>query len=759
MAHSYQVNQRVDATVEKVFSFGVFARLEDGTRAYIRPRNLDLDADVEPVEVVRVGQRITGVVVALRGEAGHIEISRRAALPDPWIAFGAQHRVGDLVVGEVRRLVPGGVFVRVAAGVQGFLPLAEMAPWDVEKPESLFWLGDQIEATIMSLSVPTQKMILSVRESLLKRERALELYDGLFPRAQAGDEQRRTGGNQLSEAISNPQALQLSGKLLILEDDPRLLRSLGVWFRRRGLEVVEAEGVEAAREKCAATRFDFLLLDVSLPDGDGLNLARELSGQNPGLHIFIMSTPENLIERLDELAECEVSQIFPKPLELEKIHHCFLRISSGEGLQVNELQVNELRANESQANKLARLENPAIPGSEPALALRIEESEENIQYRLERALAQVHRSVRAQSTILFRLDPEAQNYTIQAMIAGGEISPEKVYQLGDSPVKDVLRSGSAVVEGKAQSEARARYKKLLDLLPFESCLGLPLQVQGEHTHALFFFHPETDAFSQYRQRDARAGAYLITALLEEAAAEHRLQALSPLLISGQLASGFGHEVANHISNLELEILNQLTAQGNKASGASGLPDLLQRVQELKAITQSFQRLLWSGVQIVECDLDEVLKHAYQSVKPYSKRHKTSILLSVTSELPKIRVNPVVLQQVFVNMLLNAVQQIELKCEKHRWKGVRRVEVNACHPQGSGQLEIRIQDTGPGIHRSLWKKVFTAGYSTRGGSGMGLYISQMIIRQCGGTIEVEESRIPFGSTFLLRLPVHLYGDAV
>jgi signal transduction histidine kinase/predicted RNA-binding protein with RPS1 domain/ActR/RegA family two-component response regulator len=708
MARTYRVNQRVEATVEKVLSFGVFARLDDGSRAYIRRRNLDLDADAEPEDIVQEGQRIEGVIVALNANGGHIELSRRAALPDPWLAFAKEFQAGDVVTGEVRRLAPSGVFVRVAAGLQGYLPLAEMAPWPVERPENLLWLGDRVEATILSLSAPNRKMVLSVRDHLAKRDRALELYEDLFLKEQPG-EVRRPAKEERSRVVTiNPDAPQIAGKLLILEDDYPLRHSLGIWFRRRGMEVTEAASIQTARENCADRDFDFLLLDLSLPDGDGLDLAREFSRHSHPPHIFIMSSSENLIERLDDFQGCQIAQIFPKPLDMAEIQECLAQLALGGSVQFF---------------KPTRLNQTPLGGADSPQLLEMDESQVSIQERLEQALAQVHKSTKAQNTILFRQDTVTQAYLIQAIIGEDGISPDQIYQLGDSPVKDVIRTGSPVVEGRAQLTAKARYQKLLDLLPFESCLGLPLQVQGECTHALFFFHSEFDAFSRYRQRDARAGAFLIAALLEEAAADHRIQALSPLLINGQLASGFGHEIANQISNLELELINHLTGQSEPAESSKLLADLLERVQDLKATTLSFQRILWSGNETTDCDLHAVLDHAYQSVKPFARKNKTMIRLHFCPNIPLIRADPIALQQVFVNVLLNAVQQIGLKFEKKAWSGVRRVEVHTCHSELPGMVAVRIHDTGPGIHRRLWKNVFKAGFSTRGGSGMGLYISQ------------------------------------
>lgn len=772
MDTGYSIHQRVEATVENVFSFGAFTRLDDGTQAYIRRRELDLDADCDPFEVVRVGERLTGVIVALGDPSGRLEISRRAALPDPWTAFSQNHKPGDVVVGVVCRATPGGVFVRLAAGVDGYLPLPEMAPWPVDRPEELYWPGDRVEAVIQEISPSQHRLELSVRAHLLARERALAVYDGLF---QDGSE-RKTGPGSSKERLERPSTaapdlqpehpstaspdLQLSGRLLILDDNEALRRLLATWFSRRGLDVTCSGSLSEAEQRCAAIDFDFVLLDINLPDGNGLALARQLAERSPAPILLVMSSADNLIERLDDLPKCKITQIFIKPLDMDEIEACLGQIAGGEQVQVFKPSI-------SGGNN--RLEGAVFSAGLPDAAEEREDRAVSLQERIERSLGQVHKAVKAQQTILFRLEPDEQAYRIQAMIGEAAIDRGQIYKLGISPVKDVLRDGGVVIEGRAQADGKARYQKLLDLLPFESCLGLPLVVQGEPTHALFFFHPALDAFSHYRQRDAAAGAMLITALLEEQAAERRIQALSPLLISGQLAGGFGHEVGNQVSTLELELINHLAGPDDPAAGPAVLAELLERVQQLKGTTLSFQRILWSGDQVTECSLPVILEHACRLVEPFARQMRTRIQIGArperlhsperlqNSELPLVHANPIGLQQVFANVLLNAVQQIGLKAEQHAWDGVRRVDARIILENDPRMIAVRIQDTGPGIHRHLWEKIFTAGFSNRGGSGMGLYLSQLILRQCGGSIRVEESLVPIGATFRIELPAQCPGE--
>ncbi len=161
MNSSYHRDQQVEATVEQVLPFGVFVRLADSTPAYIRRRELDLDPHTAPETVVKEGETISATVISLAEGGRHMELSRRAVLPDPWPEFARRIHTGDVVQGQVTHLSAAGVFVRLAPGVSGFVSLVELAPWHVEKPEDLLWVGDDIKAVVTRLDPDAKKIRLS----------------------------------------------------------------------------------------------------------------------------------------------------------------------------------------------------------------------------------------------------------------------------------------------------------------------------------------------------------------------------------------------------------------------------------------------------------------------------------------------------------------------------------------------------------------------------------------------------------------------
>ena len=121
-------------------------------------------------------------------------------------------------------------------------------------------------------------------------------------------------------------------------------------------------------------------------------------------------------------------------------------------------------------------------------------------------------------------------------------------------------------------------------------------------------------------------------------------------------------------------------------------------------------------------------------------------------LPPVAGSAIRLQQVFVNLMLNAVQQTAPKMA--RWpegRGLLQVST-AWQAEEERAVRVRFCDNGPGIHRQLWEIIFALGFSTRpAGTGLGLFIARSLMESMGGQVVVERSVIPMGTTFRVELP--------
>jgi two-component system catabolic regulation response regulator CreB len=92
----------------------------------------------------------------------------------------------------------------------------------------------------------------------------------------------------------------MSAKLLLLEDDPAIARTVAYALQRDGLAVTHSLLVHDARQQLASQRFDLLVLDVGLPDGSGLDLLRELrnAAATAALPVLMLSAHGEEIDRV-----------------------------------------------------------------------------------------------------------------------------------------------------------------------------------------------------------------------------------------------------------------------------------------------------------------------------------------------------------------------------------------------------------------------------------------------------------------------------
>jgi signal transduction histidine kinase len=123
-------------------------------------------------------------------------------------------------------------------------------------------------------------------------------------------------------------------------------------------------------------------------------------------------------------------------------------------------------------------------------------------------------------------------------------------------------------------------------------------------------------------------------------------------------------------------------------------------------------------------------------------HNKIEIIKNYSELPLIKCYPNMLNQVFMNILINACQSI-------KEKGIITITTD----YSNNTLTVKIKDNGKGISKENLDKIFTAGYTTKGvgvGTGLGLAISEKIIQKHNGKIKVT-SELGRGSEFTITIP--------
>jgi len=234
-------------------------------------------------------------------------------------------------------------------------------------------------------------------------------------------------------------------------------------------------------------------------------------------------------------------------------------------------------------------------------------------------------------------------------------------------------------------------------------------------------------------------------LTERRKFETQLFQSQKLAALGVMAGGIAHEVRNPlaISSSAAQFLldNDITPDFRKEC-AEKIQTGIQRASNIIENLLRFARPSENS-NVVKLDLVDLLKDTLNLVKNQAKIQKIHILSHLLQRGVRISGNRSLLQQVFMNLFLNAIHAMQDG-------GILTISMK----RSLSEVAVHISDTGQGISNEEVSKVFDPFYTTSSvgkGTGLGLSISYSIIKQHSGTIEVE-SKKGEGSTFTVRLPV-------
>lgn len=222
---------------------------------------------------------------------------------------------------------------------------------------------------------------------------------------------------------------------------------------------------------------------------------------------------------------------------------------------------------------------------------------------------------------------------------------------------------------------------------------------------------------------------------------------------GTLAGGLAHEIRNPLSTMKvnLQLLrDDLDRDGEDAllRGRRRIDTLEKAVRRLEEIVDDFLKFARGfDLQPAPTDLNDLIQEVVVFVEPEAQRHHVRIRTAF-AKLPPILADRKYLQQVLLNLVLNARQAIEAT-------GAEGEIFITTHAR-DGAVEIHVTDTGPGIADDVLPRIFEAYFSTKkGGTGLGLPTCRRIVEEHGGRITVQ-SELGKGTSFVIRLPAGTAG---
>jgi two-component system NtrC family sensor kinase len=214
---------------------------------------------------------------------------------------------------------------------------------------------------------------------------------------------------------------------------------------------------------------------------------------------------------------------------------------------------------------------------------------------------------------------------------------------------------------------------------------------------------------------------------------------------GQLGAGIAHEVNNPLAGILGHAQLAIRRLGQENPAKASLDLIAQETRRCIDIIKNLMRFArQETLEFKPVDANEAVGAALSIVDHQLSLHGIRIVRDLGLSLPQVNGDINQLQQVLVNLAINAQQAM----------AGQRGELSVRTRAVGGQVLIELQDTGPGISPELQKKIFEPFFTTKPagqGTGLGLSVSYGIIESHGGRIEVRSS-LGSGATFVISLPV-------
>ncbi|MDO8723766.1 MAG: ATP-binding protein [Syntrophales bacterium] len=229
-----------------------------------------------------------------------------------------------------------------------------------------------------------------------------------------------------------------------------------------------------------------------------------------------------------------------------------------------------------------------------------------------------------------------------------------------------------------------------------------------------------------------------------------MQRTEQLRVSGEMAAGIAHEIRNPLAGMKVSIevlLAELDLEERDRIVLSKIIGQIRQIELLMKNLLNFARPV--AAQPAAVNINKILERTIYFIEKHpsfsSPDARKRIVRELDDHLPDIIADPQQLQQVFLNLFLNAADAIPEEGE---------ITVRTCHDKTEGNIAVELHDTGKGIPPELTEKIFQPFFTTKGkGTGLGLAVSRRVVEEHGGAITASNNASG-GAVFRIILPVKM-----
>ncbi|MDG0875270.1 30S ribosomal protein S1 [Paenibacillus thiaminolyticus] len=161
---SLSEGQELEGTVQRLTQFGAFVDV-GGVDGLVHVSEMAWHHVEKPSDLVQEGQKVNVKVLKVDPANGKISLSMKATQPGPWEQAADKIKTGDILTGEVKRLVDFGAFVEVAPGVEGLVHISQIAHRHIATPSEVLKQGQTVQVKVLDFNPAEKRVSLSIKET------------------------------------------------------------------------------------------------------------------------------------------------------------------------------------------------------------------------------------------------------------------------------------------------------------------------------------------------------------------------------------------------------------------------------------------------------------------------------------------------------------------------------------------------------------------------------------------------------------------
>jgi two-component system, NtrC family, sensor kinase len=537
-------------------------------------------------------------------------------------------------------------------------------------------------------------------------------------------------------------------KILIVDDEAQIRKLLRCYMETAGYECQAVESVSAAQTCLEKSSYDLILTDINMPEASGLDLIRFVNAEYPESAVVVVSTIDNP-EEARAVLELGVYGYIVKPFTRNLVH-----ITMENALRQYRLELKE-----------------------KAYQQRLEAAIQKRTAELNDQLAFIRTLLDAIPSPIFYKDT-------QGVFQGGNVAFETFV---GKDLKDIIGKTVYNIAPKALADIYHAADQELMAKGGRQIYEAKVQSADEKMHDVVF----NKAVYLNGSGEAAGMVGVMLDITEKMALEHELRQAQKLEAIGQLAAGIAHEINTPIqyigdntsflqeafsdlngllnrfigymatldeadkSREELKTLAALMEEADLAYLVEEIPNALEQtmegVQRVSKIVKAMREFSHPGTSK---KVDVNLNHSLESTITVARnewKYVAEMELNLADDLPMVPCYPGEMNQVFLNLIINAAHAIADVTEEGR-TGKGRITLTT-HSKADS-VTVRISDTGSGIPVEVQDRIFDPFFTTKEvgkGTGQGLAIAHaVVVEKHGGSIRFETAEGQ-GTTFIIELP--------